>query len=141
MNDYFKDKLLVYCSSGVDVLFEVNNDNIVKSTNFNILLKMAAKFLERQNITVTYKFLSELVRTWLLRYEGILPNMPSSFSTIKGELTFNYIDLKLEDGPTPVWDDFISRCGANGKALMAYTWSLFEKKTHPSISIFKRSWR
>jgi hypothetical protein len=138
LNDYFKDNILVYCPNGIDVLFEVDSDNIVKGINFNILLKKASNCLEQHDITVTHKFLSELVRTWLVRHKYSIDKMPSSFSMTKGELTFNYIDLNLEDGPTPVWDDFISRCGANGRALMAYTWSLFEKDKPTHQYLFLR---
>lgn len=56
-----------------------------------------------------------------------LREMPSSFAW-KDEpcLTFNRFDFEVAEKPTPLFDDFISRCETNGDALMAFIWSIFE---------------
>lgn len=57
-----------------------------------------------------------------------LREMPSSFAW-KDEpgLTFNRFDFEVAGKPTPLFDDFISRCESNGDALMAFIWSIFER--------------
>jgi phage/plasmid-associated DNA primase len=87
--------------------------------------KIAHNFKE---VGAAYDFnlIEKLYKTWKLTAEP-LDNMPPSFSLDKDKIAFFHIDLDIREIPTPTWDDFINRCGENGEALMAFTWSLFEQ--------------
>lgn len=105
-------------------------DNTVAEGSLEALRMVAARTIkDNYGKALTASKVNELVDTWL-QTAPYTREMPKSF-TLKPDVTaFNRISLTLEPGPTPVWDDFIRRCGVNGPSLQAYIWSIFEEDKH-----------
>lgn len=99
--------------------------NVVTESSIEGLVEIAADELKSNGITLGKSKVEEVVRTWEMNAKPI-NDLPKSFSLDPTELTFNFISLDIADGPCPTFDSFIARCGANGPALMAYIWSIFE---------------
>jgi hypothetical protein len=125
----FSDKVRVYRdSAGSERLFKYEGTNILKPLGTRNLLVDFTEELAKLGFTdLLAKEIKELFETFLLKTKNTLKILPPSFTLDAEELSFNYIKLDIKEGPTPTWDDFIERCGENGKALMAYTWSIFER--------------
>jgi hypothetical protein len=98
---------------------------VVTDSSIAGLKRLAAEELQLNGNMLSDGKLEELVRTWQ-NYAPVIRELPKSFSLRPDELTFNFIELNVAEGPSPVFDDFIRRCGANGPALMAFLWSIFE---------------
>jgi hypothetical protein len=111
---------------GVKSLFSVSSDNIAKVENRETIINNISPKLKMHGFNLLNKKVKEHYDTWLAESCESAP-MPPSFSLDPIEVTFNRINISVEDGPTPTWDYFISKCGLNGKALMAFTWSLLDK--------------
>lgn len=112
---------------GAKAYLIINEENIAKQTTEDWLIQYAARPLYNRGIFIKNKDLREHIRTWSDRAEK-LQKIPSSFTLSEDELTFCRIKLSLEEGQTPTWDSFVSRCGSNGEALMAFLWSLLNKE-------------
>jgi hypothetical protein len=120
-------KVKIYTDElGAKLYLEIGPDKIAKRRSLDWVVQMVAKPLYEHGVFLKNKDLVEHIKTWSDKTIK-LSQLPSSFSLFSDDVTFNRIKVNLTDGPTPTWDHFIKRCGANGKALMAFTWSLFEK--------------
>lgn len=111
---------------GAKAYLKIGSDNIAKQTTEAWIVQFVAKPLEDRGLYLKNKDIHEHIRTWSDKADKI-PEIPSSFTVSETELTFCRIKLLLEDGETPTWDHFISRCGSNGEPLMAFIWSLLNK--------------
>ncbi|MEN0060237.1 MAG: hypothetical protein AAGB31_15470, partial [Bdellovibrio sp.] len=111
---------------GAKAYLKIGSDNIARQTTEAWLVQFVAKPLEERGLYLKNKDIHEHIRTWSDKADK-LPEIPSSFTISENELTFCRIKLVLEDGETPTWDQFISRCGSNGEPLMAFIWSLLNK--------------
>jgi hypothetical protein len=142
LNVNFSNILIYADEMGATRVLEKNENNIVKNISFEGLLSRAAAIFIKEGFGfLPHKILTEVAKTWLTNSAAFgfaIDKLPSSFSLEADELTYNRVSIELVDGPTPTWDDFISRCGANGRALMAYTWSIFEKDDKSPQYLFLR---
>jgi len=123
-------KVLIYCD-------REHSETYLWQKTPTIVERLSLKGLQSKVAEVVYetevmgsKSTKELADTFLM-YPVSNPlriyKMPPAFSLDPNEVTFRYLDLPLDaDMPTPTWDAFIKYCGANGPALMAYTWSIFQ---------------
>lgn len=131
LNVSFVNILVYIDENGVTRILEKNETNEVRNISFESLTSKAASiFIANGFGFIPHRFLLEIIKTWLVNSAALgfsIDNLPSSFSLDANELTYNRVRLQIANGPTTTWDDFILRCGANGKAFMAYTWGLFEK--------------
>lgn len=98
---------------------------VVAEGSIEALVEVANDELKRNGVTLSKSKVEELVKTWEMGATAI-NQLPKSFSLNPEELTFNFISLEIAEGPCPTFDNFIERCGANGPALMAFIWSIFE---------------
>ena len=131
-----KAKVKVYVDDlGSKVFLKQKADNIVSLSSLDWIVNYAAMPMEEFGYFITHKYLVEMVKTWADKAEKI-SDLPSSFSLSPDEITFNRINIDLQDGPTPTWDQFIQRCGSNGRALMAFTWSLLNKDDQSQQYLF-----
>jgi hypothetical protein len=120
------DEFLVYRDdSRTPIPLKRLSDFVVQESSIEGLLEVAANELRKNSVMLSKSKVEELVRTWEMNADSI-SRLPKSFSLKPDELTFNFIRLEVADGPSPVFDDFIERCGVNGPALMAFIWSIFE---------------
>lgn len=112
--------------SGGAVLLRLLEGGICKQTTIEALSSMIGEHLRKKSTDFSADVLRKIIKTWI---DGTpkLTSIPASFSVDKTELTFNRININPVFGQCPTWDDFIKRCGANGEAVKAFTYSIFEK--------------
>lgn len=128
LKSIFANVIKIHCDEmGGKVFIRIREENTATVTSLDWAVNYAAKRIEEYGIFLSNKALTEHVITWSDKVDSI-ESMPTSFSIDPNELTFNRIKLELREGPTPTWDYFIGKCGSNGRALMAYIWSLLEKE-------------
>lgn len=117
-------------AAGTKVFFLINSDtNIVKKSSEEGLTDLVAQVLNESEIILSQQAIVGQIRTWAMTAPR-LDKFPPSFSTSLDEITFLRINLEQllnSNIPTPTWDSFLARCGANADALKAFTWSLFEQ--------------
>jgi hypothetical protein len=101
------------------------SNNIVAVSSIEGLIEIAADELKLNGVKLPKSKVEEIVRTWEMNAKA-LDKLPRSFSLDPNELTFNLLNIHIADGPSPTFDNFIERCGANGPALAAFVWSIFE---------------
>lgn len=126
MTKELEAKFIIYADdTGTAVpLKRLENTNTVKESSREELYRVAAKVLWSNECPIGKRKITELVETWLLTCE-CTSNFPKAFSLNRDVIAFNHLLLEISQEPTPVFDDFIGRCGLNGPALMAYIWSIF----------------
>lgn len=139
---YLQDKLLIYEDPKGDTtpVKKISN-TIVSNVSINACIDMVVNRAHEIGLPIMKDTAEKIFNTWVATTSNTgfrIQKLPPAFSMDPEEMTYNFVRLSLKDGPTPVWDDFISRCGANGKALMAYTWSLFEKDKPTHQYLFLR---
>jgi len=108
----------------------------VKLVSAEYLADRLAAYLASAGIIFNYSVHLDAVKTWT-RTAPKLNRIPPAITTDPNELAFLHLDLSKvtpalnetsEERACPTWDYFISNCGANGEALMAYTWSIFNRE-------------
>lgn len=129
LETHFADKICVFRdSAGSERIFEYAGPNTIRQIGSrSFLVDFADKLAELGHENMLSNNIKELCETFLIKTKNKIKTLPPSFSLDDNELSFNHITLDIKEGPTPTWDDFISRCGDNGPALMAYVWSIFER--------------
>jgi hypothetical protein len=133
LNNAFEAQILIYTDpAGNRQLLQLETSKICKAVGMEALVHRATTALIEAGYDLSSNQVSEMLKTFIDRWPHRISNLPPSFTVDPNELSFNYICLNAVEGPTPTWDDFIGRCGTNGKALMAFTWSILEKAAkHP----------
>ena len=125
--EVFKNNLLIYQNE--TFFWRKTNSNILQKIDTAALKVLFFKELSNIGTVVLSKNVGEIMNTFILFAANKLElkELPPAFSTNPNELTFRYININemITDSPCPTWDIFIENCGANGQALMAYTWSIF----------------
>ncbi|MEZ0208721.1 MAG: DUF5906 domain-containing protein [Candidatus Paceibacterota bacterium] len=101
------------------------SDYVVAESSLEGLCEIASAELKANGVKISKSKVKELAETWEMNATPV-NQLPKSFSLSPTELTFNFISIDIADIPTPTFDNFISRCGSNGPALMAFIWSIFE---------------
>ncbi len=111
---------------GNKTFFSVNEKNIAKiETKESILNLITKKIIVDHNQNYKFSDITDTYKTWSQIQTHT--TLPPSFSIDPNEVTFNRINVSLNEGPTPTWDYFIKKCGSNGEAVMAFIWSILEK--------------
>lgn len=128
LQEMLKGRLLIYRDpSGSETYMWHKTPTIVERISFDGLKQNFFEVLQERGMTLQHKHVVELLKTFLLGAKELkVKELPPAYSTDPEEICFKYLNLEIEDTPTPTWDAFINYCGPNGKALMAYTWSIFE---------------
>lgn len=135
----FHNYYIVKDSAGVPVVYEVNPEtNIVKRAHNDHLYRVLALTFVKQGIIHTEKEIKDYVKAWQLTAPELPDNVtPKSFTLHPSEYAFHRLDVsQIAEGPTPTWDVFLAKCGANAEALMAYTWSILDSSTTNSQYLF-----
>lgn len=97
------------------------------------------RFCCETGTNITNTTAKDWVGRWIAKQKNVIKKLPPSFSLNKNEISFNHINIDLNSHEeTLAWDSFISRCGKNGEAVMAFIWSIFENncKSHQYLYIW-----
>lgn len=132
LEDILKSKFCVYEDDERNraLVLEIYNDNMVKKVSAAGLETVIAKISNDEMGAFLDKRKAENVaKTWIMSTEHVITEPPKSF-LFTGEtgMTYNKLDVTIQPGPTPTFDEFISRC-SNANALSAFLWSIFEQKS------------
>jgi len=140
LNAEFNSKALVYTDSqGNDTLLWLDSPTICRAITLKSLVPKAMQTLLENGYDSQSDQVIKTLQTWKDRLgeQNRLGKLPPSFTLDQNELSFNYIAISPTPAPTPTWDAFIGNCGANGEALMAFTWSILQREAlHPQYVFF-----
>ncbi|MBL7672505.1 MAG: hypothetical protein JNM39_18655 [Bdellovibrionaceae bacterium] len=140
LNAEFASKVLVYTDpQGNDTLLWLDSPTICRAITLKSLVPKAMQALLENGYDSQSDQVIKTLQTWKDRLgeQNRLGKLPPSFTLDQNELSFNYIAISPTPAPTPTWDAFIGNCGANGEALMAFTWSILQREAlHPQYVFF-----
>lgn len=125
---YLNENFLVYEDErGRNSLLQKCSGNIVKSIECDPARKFATKHLDSIGQTLPSKTVQTLIESWIDRAPSI-KELPPLFTLDKTELAFGRLTHEIKEMETPLFDDFIERCGPNGEAVKAFIWAALDSK-------------
>lgn len=131
LNEEFENSFYIYEDEkgNRNLLLEQIGKDLVKPVSKQRMVAKTAETINDQfRLFLPTKVVERHVDNWIT-YTSTIKEQPSAFS-FKDErkLAYHKLDFYPEEGETPTFDEFLSRC-SNAEALAAFIWSIFENKS------------